>query len=107
MTSGLPRIVLKKSFFAMIKNSQDRWCGLAHGDVRVHIKYSKTGCWRSYRFHRASQRLKSPTCIICEILGGRDFRVFQHNPPVNGHRWWHKETCSCKEAVEAFEEAVE
>ena len=54
---------------------------LARRDVRDHIKYSKTGCWRSYRFYRASQRLKSPTCIICEILGARDFRVFQHNPP--------------------------
>jgi hypothetical protein len=54
---------------------------LARRDVRDHIKYSKTGCWRSYRFYRASQRLKSPTCIICEILEARDFRVFQHNPP--------------------------
>jgi hypothetical protein len=49
---------------------------LAHRDVRDHIKYSKTGCWRSYRFYRASQRLKSPTCIICEILEARDFRFF-------------------------------
>ena len=55
---------------------------LARRDVRDHIKYSKTGCWRSYRFYRASQRLKSPTCIICEILEARDFRVFQHNPPA-------------------------
>jgi len=54
---------------------------LARRDVRDHIKYSKTGCWRSYRFYRASQRLKSPTCIICEILEARDFRVFQHNLP--------------------------
>jgi hypothetical protein len=54
---------------------------LARRDVRDHIKYSKTGCWRSYRFYRALQRLKSPTCIICEIFEARDFRVFQHNLP--------------------------
>jgi hypothetical protein len=72
-------IVLKKSFFAMTENFSGPLVRRTRRDVRDHIKYSKTGCWRSYRFYRASQRLKSPTCIICEILEACDFRVFQHN----------------------------
>lgn len=45
-------------------------------DVRDHIKHSKNGCWRSYRFYRALQRLKAPTCIICENFEAPRFRVF-------------------------------
>ena len=61
---------------------------LARRDVRDYIKDNKTGRWRSYRFYKALQRLKSPTYIICEIFEAprfasfskpRDLRVFQHN----------------------------
>jgi len=55
---------------------------LTRRDVRDHIKYSKTGCWCSYRFYRALQRLKSPKCIICEIFEAPRFSSFQHNLPT-------------------------
>ena len=43
-------------------------------EVRDRINYRKNR-WRSYRFYRAPQRLKSLTCDICEILGAPRFRT--------------------------------
>jgi hypothetical protein len=54
---------------------------LSRCEVRDHINYRKNDRWRSYRFYRTLQRLKSPMRYICEIVGARDFRVFQHNLP--------------------------
>jgi tRNA(Ile2) C34 agmatinyltransferase TiaS len=52
---------------------------LSRREVRDHINYRKNDRWRSYRFYRALQRLKSPMHNICEISEPRDFRVFQCN----------------------------
>jgi hypothetical protein len=52
---------------------------LSRCEVRDHINYCKNDRWRSHRFYRALQRLKSPMRYICEIFGAPHFRVFQHN----------------------------
>jgi len=57
---------------------------LTRRDVRDHIKYSKTGCWCSYRFYRALQRLKSPKCIICEIFEAPRFFEFSTQSANSG-----------------------
>jgi hypothetical protein len=44
--------------------------------VRDHVNCCKNGRWRSYRFYRALQRLKSLTCDICEIFGALRFSSF-------------------------------
>ena len=44
--------------------------------VRDHINYRKNDRWRSYRFYRALQRLKSPIRCICEIFGAPRFSSF-------------------------------
>ena len=54
---------------------------LSRCEVRDHINYRKNDRWRSHRFYRALQRLKSPLRYICEIFGAPNIRVFQHNLP--------------------------
>jgi hypothetical protein len=49
---------------------------LTRCDVRDHINCRKNNRWRSYRFYEALQRLKSPACDICEIIGAPRFRSF-------------------------------
>jgi hypothetical protein len=49
---------------------------LSRREVRDHIKYRKNDRWRSYRFYRALQRLKSPLRYICEIFGATRFSSF-------------------------------
>ena len=49
---------------------------LSRCEVRDHINYRKNDCWRSYRFYRALQRLKSPIRYICEIFGAPRFSSF-------------------------------
>ena len=49
---------------------------LSRCEVRDHIKYRKNDRWRSYRFYRALQRLKSPMRYICEIFGAPRFSSF-------------------------------
>ena len=44
--------------------------------ARWGINYHKNSRWRSYRFYRALQRLKSPTHDICEIFGAPRFSSF-------------------------------
>ena len=89
------RIVLKKSFFADDLKFSGLLARLSRCGVRDHINYSKNDRWRSYRFYRALQRLKSPMRYICEIFGAPRFRVFQHylsetdsgNEPVVARGW--------------------
>ena len=82
MSFGVPsafwRIVLKKSFFADDLKFSGLLVRLSRCGVRDHVNYSKNDRWRSYRFYRALQRLKSPMRYICEIFGAPRFRVFQH-----------------------------
>jgi hypothetical protein len=49
---------------------------LSRCEVRDHIDYRKNDRWRSYRFYRALQRLKSPMRYICEIFGAPRFSSF-------------------------------
>ena len=82
-------IVLKKSFFADDLKFSGLLARLSRCGVRDHINYSKNDRWRSYRFYRALQRLKSPIRYICEIFGAPRFRVFQHYLPeavIRSHR---------------------
>jgi hypothetical protein len=57
---------------------------LTRCDVRDHINYRKNGRWRSYQFYRALQRLKSPTCDICEIF--RDPAIFEFFNTIGAKR---------------------
>ena len=45
-------------------------------EVRDHINCRKNDRWRSHRFYRALQRLKSPLRYICEIFGAPQFSSF-------------------------------
>src|SRR6476646_8390280 len=67
----------------MPENSQDRWCAysLRGGG---HVNYHKNDRWRSYRFYRALQRLKSPTHDICEIFGAPRFSSFSTQSERSG-----------------------
>jgi hypothetical protein len=49
---------------------------LSRSEVRDHINYRKNDRWRSYRFYKALQRLKSPMRYICEIFGALRFSSF-------------------------------
>jgi hypothetical protein len=49
---------------------------LSRCEVRDHINYRKNDRWRSHRFYRALQRLKSPMRYICEIFGVPQFLSF-------------------------------
>jgi hypothetical protein len=53
-------------------------------EVGDHIIYHKNGCWRSYRFYRALQRLKSPTHYIYEIFGAPRFSSFSTQSARSG-----------------------
>jgi hypothetical protein len=54
--------------------------------MRDHINYRKNDRWRSYRFYKALQRLKSPMCDICEIFGAPRFSSFSTQSAHIGHR---------------------
>ena len=58
---------------------------LSRCEVRDHIKYRKNDRWRSYRFYRALQRLKSPMSYICEIFGAPRFSSFSTQSAQLGH----------------------
>jgi hypothetical protein len=49
---------------------------LSRCEVRDHINYRKHDRWRSHRFYRALQRLKSPMRYICEIFRHPRFSSF-------------------------------
>jgi hypothetical protein len=78
-------IVLKKSFSLMTENSEAPLVRLTRCDVRDHINCRKNNRWSSYRFYKALQRLKSPTCDICEIFGAPRFRGFSTQSANSGH----------------------
>jgi hypothetical protein len=59
---------------------------LARRDVRDHIKYSKTDCGRSYRFYTPSGGWNRQHASFARFSKPRDFRVFQHNPPIAADR---------------------
>jgi hypothetical protein len=52
-------------------------------DVRDHMNYRKSDRLHSYRFYRALQRQKSQCATFARFSEPRDFRVFQHNPPIS------------------------
>ena len=56
----------------MPENSQR----LSRCEVRDHINCRKNDRWRSHRFYRALQRLKSPMRYICESFGAPRFSSF-------------------------------
>ena len=49
---------------------------LSRCEVRDHIDCRKNDRWRSYRFYKALQRLKSPMRDIREIFGAPRFSSF-------------------------------
>ncbi|KRR03509.1 hypothetical protein CQ10_42440 [Bradyrhizobium valentinum] len=53
--------------------------------MRDHINYRKNDRWRSYRFYKALQRLKSPMRYICEIFGALRFSSFSTQSTASGH----------------------
>ena len=57
---------------------------LSRCDVRDHINYRKHDRWRSYRFYRALQQLKSPMRYICEIFGAPRFSSFSTQSAQSG-----------------------
>ena len=57
---------------------------LSRCEVRDHINYRKNDRWRSYRFYRALQRLKSPMRYICEIFGAPRFSSFSTQSAMSG-----------------------
>jgi hypothetical protein len=59
---------------------------LSRSEVRDHINYRKNDRWRSYRFYKALQRLKSPMRYICEIFGALRFSSFPTQSAMNGPR---------------------
>jgi hypothetical protein len=63
---------------------------LSRCEVRDHINYRKNDRWRSYRFYRALQRLKSPMRYICEIFGAPRFSSFSTQSAQSG-RWWQED----------------
>jgi hypothetical protein len=58
---------------------------LSRCEVRDHINYRKNDRWRSSRFYRAMQRLKSPMRYICEIFGAPRFSSFSTQSARSGH----------------------
>jgi hypothetical protein len=68
----------------MTENSQDRWCvSLALRGEGPH-QLRKNDRWRSHRFYRALQRLKSPMRYICEIFGAPQFSSFSTQSARSG-----------------------
>jgi len=63
--------------------------------VRDHINYRKNDRWRSYRFYRALQRLKSPMRYICEIFGAPRFSSFSTQSVRSGRRYELAPVASC------------
>jgi hypothetical protein len=82
---------------------------LTRCDVRDHINCRKNNRWRSYRFYKALQRLKSPTCDICEIFGAPRFRSFSTQSVKSGP-WRVLERCPlspgfcCKTPIMPFDQ---
>src|SRR6478736_6925444 len=74
--SVLLPIVLKKSFFADGRKFSGPLVRLSRCEVRDHINYRKNDRWRSHRFYRALQWLKSPMRYVCEIFGAPRFSSF-------------------------------
>jgi hypothetical protein len=66
---------------------------LSRCEVRDHINYRKNDPWRSYRFYRALQRLKSPMRYICEIFGAPRFSSFSTQSARTGHSRTDKLLC--------------
>jgi hypothetical protein len=73
---GFRRIVLKKSFSADDRKFSGPLVCLSRCEMGDHINYRKNDRWRSYRFYKALQRLKSPMRDICEIFGAPRFSSF-------------------------------
>ena len=67
---------------------------LTRCDMRDHINCRKNDRWRSYRFYRALQRLKSPTCDICEIFEAPRFRSFSTQSAMK-RREQVQRNCQC------------
>ena len=57
---------------------------LSRCEVRDHINCRKNDRWRSHRFYRALQRLKSPMRFICEIFGAPQFSSFSTQSALLG-----------------------
>ena len=57
---------------------------LSRCEVRDHINYRKNDRWRSHRFYRALQWLKSPMRYVCEIFGAPRFSSFSTQSARNG-----------------------
>jgi len=76
--------VLKKSFFADDCKFSGQLVRLSRGELRDHINYRKNDRWRSDRFHRALQRLKSPMRYICEIFGAPRFSSYSTQSAQSG-----------------------
>src|SRR6476659_3968642 len=83
--SVLLPIVLKKSLFADGRKFSGPLVRLSRCEVRDHINYRKNDRWRSHRFYRALQRLKSSTRYICEIFGAPPFSSFSTQSANSGH----------------------
>jgi hypothetical protein len=65
---------------------------LSRSEVRDHINYRKNDRWRSYRFYKALQRLKSPMRYICEIFGALRFSSFSTQSGVDRKSPWSGQT---------------
>jgi len=94
--SVLLPIVLKKSFFADGRKFSGPLVRLSRCEVRDHINYRKNDRWRSHRFYRALQRLKSPMRYICGIFGAPPFSSFSTQSANSGSRRTYSITSSAR-----------
>jgi hypothetical protein len=60
---------------------------LSRCEVGDHINYRKNDRWRSYRFYRALQWLKSPMRYLCEIFGAPRFSSFATQSATSGRSY--------------------
>jgi hypothetical protein len=67
--------------------------------VREHVNYRKNDRWRSYRFYKALQRLKSPMRYICEIFGALRFSSFSTQSVKEDLEGRQGEVCSTPQSV--------
>lgn len=68
------------------------------------MNYRKNDRWRSYRFYRALQRLKSPMRFICEIFGAP--AIFEFFNTIDARRTFGTTAISAKFLPEAESCAV-
>ena len=57
---------------------------LSRCELRDYINYRKNDRWRSHRFYRALQRLKSPMRCIFKIFGAPQFSSFSTQSAQSG-----------------------